>query len=138
MKTKTVLLVLGALLATLSCVPTGDAPAASESMPNQFVTVEGQNVCIGCFLKKENGAVAQCSTYGHRHALRIDKVFGADGYVVPSLVGQTLHYLDNDVSAPMQQDEAFHSQKVEVKGMLYTSEHMIEVSEVNMIEEAGA
>ena len=33
--------------------------------------VEGNNFCLGCALKKREGAAAMCSVFGHRHSLRV-------------------------------------------------------------------
>jgi len=38
------------------------------------VEVTGENICLGCTLKKEKGAQPQCSTYGHQNVLRVERL----------------------------------------------------------------
>jgi hypothetical protein len=113
------------------------AAAASASAPaaltSQAVTATGENYCLGCGLKKGQGAAAQCSVYGHRHALRVETATGEDGAPLPSLAGQTLHYLDNDRSAALLAGEALHNARVQVKGKLFAPERTLEVGEVETL-----
>lgn len=106
------------------------AGAAGQRTDTTPVTVVGENHCLGCSLKKEKGAAAQCSVYGHRHALKVESATGADGKRLAALAGQTLHYLDNDKSAPLVKGETFHKKRVEVKGKLFGPERTLEVLEV--------
>lgn len=96
----------------------------------QDVTVVGTNYCLGCALKKEQGAAAQCSQYGHRHALKVESARGANG-ALPQLVGHSLHYLDNDQSAKLVSGDEFHGKTVEVHGKLFGAERIIEVREAS-------
>jgi hypothetical protein len=105
------------------------ASAAPQALVNQELSLVGENYCLGCSLKKEQGAKAQCSVYGHRHALRVESAKGKDGQALPSLGGQSLHYLDNDQSKPLLQEEGFHKKRVEVKGRLFAAERTLEVVE---------
>ena len=54
-------------------------PGPDVSTPAQEVTVVGRNDCLGCALKKAEGAAAQCAKYGHRHALEVESATGAGG-----------------------------------------------------------
>lgn len=110
-----------------SAVP---APAPVATQP---VTVVGENYCLGCSLKKEQGAAAQCSIYGHRHALKVESASGADGKSIEALVGDSLHYLDNDKSATLIKGEDFHKKRVEVKGKLFGPERTLDVAEVKAL-----
>ncbi|HHT9118075.1 MAG TPA: hypothetical protein ACFYD1_05550 [Candidatus Hypogeohydataceae bacterium YC38] len=91
------------------------------------VTVYGTNYCLGCALKKTAGAKAQCSVYGHVHSLKIDKAVGADGKVIESLTGKTLHYLQNDQASPLIKGEQFHGAPVEVKGTVFEDSLTVDV-----------
>lgn len=134
-------LILGsALLCGLTGCPgeanksaTAAASAAPQALANQELNVIGENYCLGCSLKKEQGAKAQCSVYGHRHALRIESAKGKDGQALPGLSGQSLHYLDNDQSKPLLQEEGFHKKRVEVKGRLFAAERTLEVVELKAL-----
>lgn len=105
-------------------------PAA---MASQDVTIVGENYCLGCSLKKEQGAAAQCSIYGYRHALKVESASGADGKPIEALVGDSLHYLDNDKSAGLIKGEELHEKRVEVKGKLFGPERTLEVAEATSL-----
>lgn len=113
------------VLPVIACAAGKDEkPAASGG--NQ-VTVVGTNYCLGCALKKEHGAAAQCSKYGHRHSLKVEKAVDGGGKELAALRGRTLSYLDNEKSEQLVKGEAFHKERVEVKGRLYEAESVIEV-----------
>lgn len=103
-------------------------PPPSASAGTQ-VTIVGENYCLGCALKKEHGAAAQCSKYGHRHSLRVERAVDAGGKEMADLKGRTLSYLDNDKSEKLFKGEEFHKQRVEVKGRLFPQESVIDVQE---------
>lgn len=118
--------------------PAGEQPAAaeapaSEALATQPVTIVGRNYCLGCALKKGEGAAAQCSDYGHRHGLLVESASGADGQSLGTLSGQTLHYLDNDRSASLLEGGDLHEQRVEVKGRLFAPERTLEVSDIEVL-----
>jgi hypothetical protein len=104
--------------------PAGPGPSAEAA-----VTVVGTNYCLGCALKKEHGAAADCATYGHRHGLRVERAVDATGRELATLAGRTLAYLDNASSAPLIKGEAFHNERVEVRGRVYEAESVLEVAE---------
>lgn len=133
--------VLSLLCASTACQQeagkSASATAAGSAAPqltgNQDLSVIGENLCLGCSLKKEQSAKAQCSVYGHRHALRVESAKSKEGQDLPALGGQTLHYLDNDQSAPLLKEEGFHKKRVEVKGRLFAAERTLEVGEVKAL-----
>jgi len=90
-------------------------------------TVKGENVCLGCALKAEKGAAAQCRKYGHRHALKVVSV-EVGGKPMPNFQGWVLHYLDNDQAQDLIQGR--HGKVVAVKGKVYTEERVLEVDQV--------
>lgn len=128
-----------ALAFALATLPVLAAPAladppAEQRAEAQQVVLTGENLCLGCALKKSDGAAAQCSLYGHRHGLRVESARAADGSALADLAGQTVHYLDNDQSAALVKGESTHGQKVEVTGRLFAAEHVIEVASFKAVE----
>lgn len=117
-----VLVLVGALAAAVEPVPTGQ------------VTVVGRNYCLGCALKKSEGAAAQCSKYGHRHVLEVESAHGQDGQLISELGGQSLHYLDNDRSAPLVSGDELHNKRVEVKGRVFGPQRALDVTEFKALE----
>lgn len=88
------------------------------------VVVSGENVCVGCTLKKEQGAAAQCSVYGHTHALRVERA-AVDGKAAPELKNRILHYLPNSNSEDLI--KLFHGEKLTLTGRLYQEAQVLEV-----------
>lgn len=88
-------------------------------------TVTGQNICLGCTLAREKGAAAQCSTYGHRHALKVASVSAA-GKDASRFKGWVLHYLETDHGTPYI--KGHHEEKLTLKGRIYEAERVFEVS----------
>ncbi|MFU8803216.1 MAG: hypothetical protein ACNA8W_05335 [Bradymonadaceae bacterium] len=93
------------------------------------LTLVGKNVCLGCSLKGSDGAQAQCSAFGHTHALEIRRAIGPNDEELPRLVGQTVHYLQNDQSAALVKGEEYHGELVQVHGRLFGSASTLEVKE---------
>lgn len=115
------------ILAVVAHVAAKEAESGA-SAPKK-VAVVGTNYCLGCALKKEHGAGAQCSIYGHRHSLKVENARDASGNELAALKGRTLSYLENDKSEKLVKGEVFHGARVEVKGRLYERESLIEVTE---------
>lgn len=108
------------------------ASAASEAAV-VAATVEGENFCLGCSLKKEKGAAAQCSKYGHRHALKVSKAT-VDGKDRPEMKGWVLHYLDTDSAQPVIKEN--HEKTVKITGKVYPDDRVLEVVTVEDSGEA--
>jgi hypothetical protein len=135
-------LLLVAFLA-LSLIAAGQAQESSEEKEQPAslakekpevaeVTVTGKNFCIGCTLKKKLGAASQCSTYGHRHGLKVKKATGAEGKDIKKMAGKVLHYLDNDKSAELV--KSHHGDTVEIKGKVYRMGNVLEVGSFKVTE----
>jgi hypothetical protein len=88
-------------------------------------TIVGENFCLGCSLKTEKGAAAQCSVYGHRHALKVTSATSA-GKALPEMNGWILHYLETDNGQPLIKEH--HGETVTLKGKVYGAERVLEVS----------
>jgi hypothetical protein len=119
---------MAAVLMASATGSAGEEPKAAPANAAQ-VTVIGLNYCAGCALKKERGAAAQCSVYGHRHSLKVEKALDESGKEIAGVAGRTLAYLDNDKSTKLVKGDAFHKERVEVKGKLYEPEGILEVLE---------
>jgi len=88
-------------------------------------TVEGTNFCLGCALKKQKGAAAQCSIFGHKHTLEVTKAVGEDGKELTGMRGWVLHYLETEKSQePIKQH---HGEKLTITGKVYPRERTLEV-----------
>lgn len=105
----------------------GKERAAVEKKEGAPIVVTGDNVCLGCSLKTEQGAAAQCSVYGHTHALRVEKAT-VDGKAAPELKGKVLHYLPTSISEKLIKEH--HGEKLTLTGKVYTDAQVLEVSSV--------
>ena len=121
---RTVLLSAALGLAALSGVVITTEVFADDASAEAVVV--GTNTCLGCALKSEEGAHAQCSIYGHRHGLRVESA--TLGAKTLELKGETLHYLDNDRSADLVKGEGTHGARVKVHGRVFEDANMIDVS----------
>ena len=72
--------------------------AAAEEGAVKHVDVEGQLVCLGCSLKKAEGANSECSVFGHKHALKTKD-------------GAYLSLLENKFSADLVKGEKYHKSR---------------------------
>ncbi|KKK66611.1 hypothetical protein LCGC14_2962350, partial [marine sediment metagenome] len=86
--------------------------------------VAGVNFCLGCALKKEQGAGAQCSRFGHKHSLRVTQVT-VDGKERADMQGWVLHYLETDKSQDLIHKH--HGARLTVIGKIYSRERVLEV-----------
>ncbi len=126
------------LIALLAGLPqTLPAQHNHDHAPNA-VTVTGKNICIGCSLKKSEGAKAQCKAYGCRHGLRVEKITGPHGEDRSRFarIGTVLHYLDNDRSNDLISGN--HGQSVIVTGRVYAQEHIFDVASFKVMKEKAA
>ncbi len=92
------------------------------------VTAEGKNICLGCTLKHEKGASAQCKIYGHRHTLNVEKAYDENGDELKYMAGWILHYLENDNSEEFI--TGHHNDELKIKGIVYANARTLEVEEV--------
>lgn len=99
--------------------PTGEAPAVVRA------TVEGTNICLGCTLKKQKGAAAQCSIFGHKHVLKVTKAVQEDSRELRRMRGAVLHYLETQKSQELI--KSHHGGKLTITGKVYPLERVLEV-----------
>ena len=108
---------------------TGSKVMKAETEPTATVmgaTLEGENFCLGCNLKKEKGAGAQCSLYGHKHSFKVTKALDEDGKELTGLEGWVLHYLENEKSEKLI--DGHHKERLVITGKVYPQERILEVA----------
>lgn len=86
--------------------------------------IKGKVICLGCTLKKEQGAKADCSVYGHKHGLRTDD-------------GKIWSFLENDNSADLIQNHDYNGSDVEITGRKLDNAQIIEVESFKIAPEEG-
>ncbi|MBI3911281.1 MAG: hypothetical protein HY320_10155 [Armatimonadetes bacterium] len=106
--------------ASLAAVGTALPARAEEEAKPKAVTLTGTLVCLGCDFKKAHGAAAQCSVYGHKHALKTKK-------------GRYYTFLENAKSEPLIKGETLHGKQVEVKGVVFPGSQVLEVQELKIL-----
>ena len=84
--------------------------------------IKGEIICLGCTLKKEKGAKAQCSLYGHINGLRTSD-------------GKIWTILENDNSTKLINSHELAGKKVEIEGKKYEDAHYIEVVSYRVLGE---
>ena len=102
------------LLSGVSAAPTLAQQSGAAGAKANMVTMKGTLACLGCDLKKAHGAGAQCSVYGHKHALKTAN-------------GKYYTFLENAKSEPLIKGEAMHGKQVEVRGTVFPGSQVIEV-----------
>jgi hypothetical protein len=104
------------LIAAVAMAGEQESPKKAEQQVGskaQHVDMEGTLVCLGCSLKAE-GARAQCSTFGHTHALKT-----ADG--------QYITLLPNKYSADLLKGDKYDKAKLSVHGVYYANANQLDV-----------
>ena len=106
-------LIMASLLAV--GVMAGDKYAdKSTSSETKLTSFSGKMVCLGCSLKKSEGAKANCAEFGHTHALKTED-------------GQFINLLENQYSKDLM-GEKYHDQTVEITGTLYAKANVLDVN----------
>ena len=112
-------LLLCALAVAISCTIAVSSPRAGDE------TIEGEVICLGCTLKKADGAKAQCSVYGHKNAIKT-----GDGGI--------LTILENDQSTKLINDHDYAGKKVEIQGRVFPEANVIQVDSFTVPPESKA
>jgi len=116
-------ILLAGLIVVDSCKKSGSVARAEADVVK--AAVEGTNFCLGCALKKQKGAAAQCSIFGHKHALEVTKAVGEDGKELTGMRGWVLHYLETEKSQDLIIEH--HGEKLTITGKVYPLERELEV-----------
>ena len=101
-----------------------DVKAVKKSQAKRDITLEGKAVCIGCQLKKAEGAHSACKIYGHKHGL-MDKE------------GRLYTFVENDRSVQLIKGEGVHGKRIKVKGDLFPQAQYIDLKSYEVEEEEG-
>ena len=102
------------MLTLFAVALTGTAGEVTGEQKPAEASFEGKLVCLGCDLKKGEGARAACSVYGHHHALK-----KADSSYVS--------FLENDFSRDLIKGEKYHNQDIQVTGFYHDNANMLDV-----------
>lgn len=108
-------------------------PSERAALADERITVVGPNYCMACALTRRAGVTSKCDFYGHQHALKVESALDPHGRSIDDLVGETLHYLDNDESAALVDFDDYHDKRVRVEGRLFVREHVIAVETVDAL-----
>jgi len=111
-KVMQIFLLMGLLVASFSALGGG----WDKKKGPELTTIKGEILCLGCNLKKVNGANAQCSLYD-LHALGIKTKDGLLWTIINNAVGHDLIRAHGIVD----------HKDITIKGYLYPLGHMIEV-----------
>jgi hypothetical protein len=84
-------------------------------------TVKGKLVCIGCTLKKHDGAAAQCSIFGHKHGLQTS-------------TGAIYNFIENEKSKDVINTEKWHNANVQVTGKIHHVAQMISLEKFEVLK----
>ncbi len=95
-----------------------DVDIVTQASP---VTLKAKVICLGCALKKEQGAKAQCSVYGHQHALKTED-------------NKIWTILENDVSTTLINSHEYAGKEVEITGKKFGGSQIIELESFKFIE----
>ena len=120
---RTALTVMLGLFAMMLCA---GAMAQEEKKAAKETTLTGTLECVGCTLKKEYGAKAQCSVYGHQHGLKTAN-------------GKIYTFLENDQSKDLRAGESkeqghLHGKKVQVTGRVLPKTQIIDVTSYKVVK----
>lgn len=100
---------------------------ATPKLSSDEVVVTGKIICLGCHLKKEKGAQAQCSIYGHTNAIVLEKVVDHHGKKFDELKGKIYQFLHNDASDKLIKDHSYTGKILVIVGKIYPEANLIEV-----------
>ncbi|MEE9584977.1 MAG: hypothetical protein V3W51_05795 [Candidatus Brocadiales bacterium] len=90
----------------------------------ETTTIRGTVVCLGCTLKKTEGANAACKIYGHKHGLATDD-------------GGLYSFLENKNSEEVITTDKYAMKEVEVTGKVFENAHIIDLEDISVVEGGG-
>lgn len=107
---------------------------ATPKLAADEVVITGRVICLGCTLKKEKQAKAQCSIYGHTNALLIEKIINVQGRRFDELKGKMYQFLHNEKSDELINDHSYAGKTIIIVGKIYPEANIVEV---NYFKEKG-
>jgi len=93
--------------------------AITEASPVSF---NAKVICLGCALKKGQGAKANCSLYGHVNALKSED-------------GRIWTILENDISTDLINLHEYAGKQVEITGKKFGGTQVIEIETFKIVGE---
>ena len=108
------ILFVSALLLTGMSLTAGEKEEKEAVKKAEHVSLKGKLVCLGCDLKKAEGARAACSVYGHTHALKTED-------------GKYINFLENQYSADLIKGEKYHDKPIEMDGIYFVDANVLDV-----------
>ncbi len=98
-----------------------DAAAEKEAsadkdalMHAEHTSFDGTLVCLGCSLKKAEGARSACKEFGHTHALMTSD-------------GKYVSFLENKFSSDLVKGDKYHEKEISAHGIFYASANVLDV-----------
>jgi len=116
MSRKLIVMAILALFAISSFVMAGEEAGKMKmkAMKGEHADFSGTLVCMGCSLKKSEGANSACKVYGHKHAILTDD-------------GKYINLLENKFSADLVSGEKYDMKKVSAHGIYHASANQLDV-----------
>lgn len=102
--------------------------SATPKLGQDEVVVTGRVICLGCHLKQEKQAKAQCSIYGHTNAIIIEKAIDPEGKHVAGAEGKIYQFLHNEKSDELIKDHSYAGKVIIVAGKVYPEANILEVN----------
>ena len=102
--------------------------SATPQLEAGEVVITGKIICLGCHLKKEKQAKAQCSIYGHTNALLIEKAIDKQGKHLQEAEGRIYQFLHNDKSDKLIKDHTYVGTIIVITGKIYPEANVLEVN----------
>ncbi|MBU4149643.1 MAG: hypothetical protein KKB52_04775, partial [Candidatus Omnitrophica bacterium] len=92
--------------------------AVTEASPVSF---KAKVICLGCALKKGQGAKANCSLYGHVNVLKSED-------------GRIWTILENDISTDLINSHEYAGKQIEITGKKFGGTQVIEIESLKLVE----
>jgi len=106
---KTLIIMAVMVFAVMSVAVAGDKAKKAETK-----SFEGKIVCVGCDLKKADGARAACKEFGCSHALKTKD-------------GSFVNLLENKYSKDLLTNKQYAGKDVKVTGVFYAKANQLDV-----------
>lgn len=110
---------------------------ATPKLRDDEVVVTGKVICLGCHLKKEKQAKAQCSIYGHMNALLIEKAYDVKGKSIEAAKNKIYQFLHNDQSDKLIKGHDLVGKIIVITAKIYPEANVLEVSFFKQKEGGG-
>ncbi len=109
---KTAVYVISAIMLIIGVTALAGEKAVEPK--GDHASFDGTLVCLGCDLKKAEGARAACSAYGHNHVLKTKD-------------GKYISFLENDFSKDLIEGKKYDNKNIKVTGIFHKNANMLDV-----------